>query len=168
MEGAAGGGRTGRAHPSFPGTRILRGTMALLLPALLAAGCVTAQDRDAPPAEVGEKSGFVGSLLPKPVGRVTFEKEPLVFVVGWTGMVAGGVAGGAAFVIAFVRSDGGGGDALVPAMVICVAGGAVVGGILFTLPVRGLEALWDLLIGGGEEIGEGPGEAPPREPAPDG
>ena len=131
-------------------SRVRRSVASVLVASLLATGCVSAQDPGDPPdgGAVTETGGVFGRLLPKPLGTVTCEEEPLIFALGWTGMVAGGIAGGTVVVVLLVRGDAtGSGEAFFPAVVVGALAGAVVGGVVLTLPVRGIEALWEMLFG---------------------
>lgn len=121
----------------------------LLLPFLLLGGCASAPRAD--DAGTGEEAvvsarGFFSTLLPRPLGTVTAEGDPVVFTLGWLGMIGGGILGGVAGVLVILRYPGPG-EAAWGVMAVFVTGGAVVGGTLLTLPVRGLEELWRWLFG---------------------
>lgn len=127
-------------------------SIAIVL-SLLAAGCVTGRSGDPPPGDeaVVEEGGMFGRLLPKPLGSVTHEDEPLVYALGWTGMIAGGLAGGTVVAVLVFRGEASGsGEALFAAVFAGGLVGAVVGGMVMTLPARGIEALWEMIFGSGD------------------
>lgn len=139
----------------------MRRCLCLLLLLFIAAGCAAPRDEDGTPRY--DSNGPFGPLLPRPLGRNTWEREPAATAAGWVGMVAGGAFGGVAlFAVTFVHNPGGAVEAALPVFAIGAIGGAVAGGIVLTLPVRGIEALWDLFFGESDEPGHGPPEPPPR------
>lgn len=137
------------------GSRLLRAwgfAAAAVLPAILGTGCSTTDpDRAVPGAAPAAPRGSearhldLRKLLPAPLGSVTFRDDPVVFVLGWTGMIAGGVVGGAFMLDHSGNADSGGNDDLV---VVGAVFGAVVGGCLLTAPVKGLEELWHWIFHG--------------------
>ena len=136
------------------GTGTLRRAVAIpvvLAAAFLFTGCASQGTLSGPPAGEGDSIHHNGveKLLPEPLGNVAFEDDPAIFLLGWLGMIAGGIAGGWLFVLAVRNGSGsgnGGGDAALYALILAVALGAVAGGLILTLPVRGLEALWEWIF----------------------
>ena len=137
------------------GTGILRRVMPILVViavALILIWCASTGSSSDPPAGEGTSihHNALEKLLPEPVGKVSFGDDPAVFLLGWLGMIAGGIAGGWLFVEAVRNGNGnsgGGGDAELYAILLAVAAGAVVGGLLLALPVRGIEELWEWIFG---------------------
>ena len=138
-----GGSRFLRLPPAGRGGALL---LLLLAGVFLLPSCASTSTGEGGEGVTVSRGSALGDLLPEPFGRVRFDEDPALFAAGWLGMIAGAVAAGWGFSLA-VRDGSGNGEAIFYGGLLVVALGAFIGGLLFALPVKGIQEFFKWRFG---------------------